>query len=79
MSCRKCGTRCHGRFCVPCRRDEHREDDISGDELSDENSDQDLLEYECTACSHEYLAKSLGCPECGAQRGRYIGELRPRT
>ena len=75
MTCQKCGSQTpRRRLCRDCARDERH-----GQALEDEQSeeqDQDVLAYECTSCGSEYETADPGaCPECGAHRRRFIGEL----
>lgn len=72
MTCRTCGARCHGRFCKPCGRDEHRNQELYPDKQDDTPAEKIL--YECTECGGRYQAEGPGCPHCGYYGGRYAGD-----
>jgi hypothetical protein len=70
--CRKCGKRCHGRYCKNCGRAEHREQRLSPHERVTET---ETLLYDCTGCGARYRSDSPGdCPHCDHYGARYAGD-----
>lgn len=80
MTCASCARPTPNRYCSWCKMfrlenryplDEGADDDTYGADGE--------LEYRCTDCGHEWETTEPGaCPECGACRRRYIGELSAR-
>lgn len=73
MTCKRCGSRCQGRYCQSCERDVKH-----GNAAADQSQpdSQDAKQYECTSCGETYEDDGFsGCPECGSGRRRYIGEV----
>ncbi len=76
MTCERCGSRCHGRYCTDCSRMIAR-DDVHQDTAPEPD---DPLRYRCTSCGAEY--ETVGddpCPSCGARRRRYLPPESPHT
>lgn len=71
-ACKLCGSRCQGRFCKSCGRDEHRDQRLSPHERVVKT---DKIIYDCTGCGGRYRSDSPGdCPHCGHYGARYAGD-----
>lgn len=81
--CKRCGQQTpNNRLCKECQRLERQDffvTEVEGYETPEEDDDQDdedVLEYECTACETKYTTDGQDpCPDCGARRRRYIGPM----
>lgn len=71
MGCNSCGSPTpRSLHCKRCSRIKRLETRLES------SPDPDVLEYECTSCGEHYQTDgSDACPECGARRRRYAGEI----
>ncbi len=71
--CAKCGqnTGPSRRVCKDCSLEDRYGTAVDEDDGRDRD---DQLEYRCTGCGAEYRGERA-CPDCGARRRRFIGEL----
>lgn len=76
MPCQMCGGRAKGRYCRKCERDRRHGNFQTAADLAEEEHDHGETRMECTACGTEYVTDgSDACPDCGAHRRRYAGDL----
>lgn len=71
MTCDLCGSPTpRSTYCKECSRLQER------DTVQDGARSVDVSEYECTSCGSLYVTDgSDACPECGARRRRFAGEV----
>lgn len=75
MTCRICGSLCHGRRCSDCEQRAQAEA-RAGEQAHGDAPDQPAwVHVECTGCGTAYWHEGdPRCPDCGETRCRALGE-----
>ena len=72
MTCKMCGSRCHGDRCANCEQAARAE--ASAGDAGVDRPEPEPTPVECTQCGTQYEHDGQACPECGSRRRRFAGE-----